>query len=249
MVKAFCLAPKLTLVPGWRLGTVVIMNHGKPKASGREFRLCRLLIAVGFALVVLGCRGDQPAAARQGGVPSPREIFVASNGWHSAIFIARAAIPPGAVAVTASFPRAQFLGFGWGDADFFPDPEPGLLTWLNAAFVPTLSVVHVTGLASHPRDAFPKDEVVGLSVSPDGFRDLLAFIDAAFKRDSAGRIIDYAPGLHTFSKFYRANGEFHMLNNCNSWTARGLAAAGLPIDPDAVVFASDLMGVVRELAK
>jgi hypothetical protein len=40
-----------------------------------------------------------------------------------------------------------------------------------------------------------------------------------------------------------------MLNNCNSWTARGLAAAGLPIDAGSVYLADELMSQVREIAK
>ncbi|MDA1324915.1 MAG: DUF2459 domain-containing protein [Proteobacteria bacterium] len=182
-------------------------------------------------------------------VRAQRQIFVASNGWHSAIFISRAAIPGDANPVAADFPAALFLGFGWGDADYFPNRDPGILTLLSAALQPTPSVLHVTGLPTHPRDAFPKDEVIGLKVSADGFRALLRFINAAFSRDGAGRVIVHAPGLHSYSTFYRATGEFHLFNNCNSWTARGLAAAGIPIDADSILRAAGLMESLRKIAK
>ena len=190
------------------------------------------------------------AAQSQGGRPeAKREIFVASNGWHSAIFVARAAIPRDILPISSHFPKAVFLGFGWGDAGYFPKRDPGLAILLSAALQPTPSVIHVTGLSSHPRDAFPKDEVIGLKISADGFRKLLGFVNTTFSREGAGRIAVFAPGLHAYSKFYRANGEFHLFDNCNSWSARGLAAAGLRIDADTIFRAEGLMSALRDIAK
>ena len=223
------------------LGTVPVMIQIRLSARGRVLRLCGMLIAVS-QLVTAGLVWGDDRTAR-------REIFVASNGWHSAIFVARAAIPSGAISVAPDFPKAVYLGFGWGDADYFPKRDPGILTLLSAAFQPTPSVLHVTGLSSHPRAAFPKDEVIGVTLSADGFRDLLGFLNAAFSRDGAGRVTAIAPGLHAFSKFYRAKGDFHLFNNCNSWTARGIAAAGLPIEADGIIRADGLMSAVREIAK
>jgi hypothetical protein len=34
---------------------------------------------------------------------------------------------------------------------------------ISATLQPTPSVIHVSGLSSHPRDAFPKDEVIGMN--------------------------------------------------------------------------------------
>ena len=207
-----------------------------------------MLMALSHLLAAGAVRGgDRIAQYSDALQKAQRQIYVASNGWHSAIFVARAAIPSGAIPVVSDFPVAAYLGFGWGDADFFPKRDPGILTWLSAAFQPTPSVIHVTGLSSRPRDAFPKDEIVGLTVSAEGFRKLLAYLSATFARDGTGREIHHAPGLHSFSKFYRASGDFHMLNNCNSWTARGLAAAGLPIDAGSVYLADELMSQVRDI--
>ena len=182
-------------------------------------------------------------------VREQREIYVASNGWHSAIFLARSTIPLGSIPELADFPDATFIGFGWGDAAYFPEPDPGISTLLSAAFQPTPSVVHVTGLSSHPRDAFPEGEVIRVRLSAHGFRKLLGFLNAAFARSGAARASVYAPGLHSYSKFYPAQGEFHLFNNCNSWTARGIAVAGLPLDADTIFRAESLMASLREIAK
>ena len=237
------------------MGTVPIMNQFKPSALGRVLRFCGMLIAMGQLLTAEPVRGSDLTAQNATGakdmaqdrrLKAQREIFVASNGWHSAIFVARAAIPRDAIPEASDFPEAAFLGFGWGDAAYFPKRDPGILTLLNAAFQPTPSVIHMTGLSSHPRDAFPKDDIIGLTLSADGFRELLAFLYAAFSREGAGRATAHAPGLHAFSKFYRATGDFHLFNNCNSWTARGLAVAGVPIEADSIIRAEGLMDSLRE---
>jgi len=208
-----------------------------------------LIMLIPLMAVETARSSEPPARNPAVGLSAQKEIFVASNGWHSAIFIARSAIPVDADSVAADFPAAYYLGFGWGDADYFSKRDPGVLTLLGAALQPTPSVLHVTGLPTHPRDAFPKGEVIGLRVPADGFRALLGFLNATFARDGAGRVIVHAPGLHSYSTFYRATGDFHLFNNCNSWTARGLAAAGIPIDSDSILRAAGIMEALRKVEK
>ncbi len=234
------------------------MNLIKPSSCGRVLRFLGMLMAMSQLLTVGPVWGGDLTAQNLSGAKvmaqdrrqqAQREIFVASNGWHSAIFVTRAAIPRDAIPEASDFPEATFLGFGWGDAAYFPKRDPGFVTLLSAAFQPTPSVIHVTGLTSHPREAFPKDDVIGLTLSADGLRALLGFLNTAFSREGAARATAFAPGLHAFSKFYRATGEFHLFNNCNSWTARGLATAGLPIEADGILRAEGLMASLREIVK
>lgn len=120
---------------------------------------------------------------------------------------------------------------------------------LRAAFQPTPAVVHLSGLRSHPKDIIPKDEVVELRISDDRLRQLIGYLDHTFARVGAKRASSIAPGLYAFSHFYRANGEFHLFNTCNTWTARGLQVAGWPIQVSGVVAAEDLMAQVRQLTE
>ncbi|MDP6343627.1 MAG: DUF2459 domain-containing protein, partial [Alphaproteobacteria bacterium] len=50
------------------------------------------------------------------------------------------------------------------------------------------------------------------------------------------------------SRFYEGAGEYHLLNTCNTWTARALRQAGLAVDPGNAVTADDLMAQLRPLA-
>ena len=175
-------------------------------------------------------------------------IYVTSNGWHSGIVVARALLPAGAIPEAADFPDAPYLSLGWGDAEFYPARRPTFAMTLRAAFQPTPAVVHMAGLPGHPREVFPTNEVVELRVSTEGFRNLLAYLDGSFARDGRERTRSITPGLYSFSRFYRATGKFHLANTCNTWTARGLELAGLPIRVSGTLRAEDLMAQVRQFA-
>lgn len=174
-------------------------------------------------------------------------VHVTSNGWHTGIVVARASLPSGAIPEAADFPEAPYLEFGWGDAEYYPAPRPTLGMALGAAIGPNPAIVHLIGLPAHPRQVFPKSEVVELGLSPDGFRKLVRYLDATFARDGAERAKASAPGLYGFSRFYPATGRFNLFNTCNTWAARGLAEAGVPVEASGVSRAEDIMAQLRAI--
>ena len=91
-------------------------------------------------------------------------------------------------------------------------------------------------------------EVLSLRISAQGFRKLVAYLDGSFARNGAARAPSIGPGLRRFSRFYPAQGEFHLFNTCNTWTAGGLKAADLPIEVSGTVSADDLLTQVRQWA-
>jgi len=210
---------------------------------------CLLLV-----LLVTGC------AARPAGPPAvtfPPEpvsgdghvIFVASNGWHSSIVIARTDLSPGRIPEAADFPQARYLEFGWGDAEYYPAERATIAMTLRAALVPTPAVVHVAGLGPDPARFFPTSEVIGFQVDDTNFARLIDFIDASFERGGARRAAAMGPGLYATSHFYPATGRFHLNNTCNTWTARALIAAGFGLRAAGTSRAEDLMHQVRALAQ
>jgi uncharacterized protein (TIGR02117 family) len=189
------------------------------------------------------------AAARIAAAESgAKTIFVTSNGWHSGIVVARADLPPGAIPESADFPHAVYFEFGWGDTEYYPAPRKSLGMTLGAVF-PGPAVVHVIGMARHPREMFPASEIVALRLSNDAFHRLVQYLEATFLRAGAARARPSARGLYPTSHFYPATGRFHLFNTCNTWTARGLAAAGLPIRVAGVQRVEELMAQVRALAR
>ncbi|MHA1530132.1 MAG: DUF2459 domain-containing protein [Alphaproteobacteria bacterium] len=205
-------------------------------------------VALALAVLLAACAAPPPALPpSQPGPGAQAVIFVASNGWHSSIIVARASVPPGRLPEMADFPEVRFLEFGWGDAVYYPARHTTLGMTLRAALVPTPAVVHVVGLKAEPASSSPEAEVVSLPIDGNNFRRLVDFIDASFERAGAARAAATGPGLYPTSRFYPAKGRFHLFNTCNTWTARALAAAGFDVSASGTFRAEALMRQVRAL--
>jgi uncharacterized protein (TIGR02117 family) len=198
-----------------------------------RFTTFGIAIAVGLALAC----GESAARTYT--------VFVTSNGWHTDIGIARADIPEGRIPEGADFPDARYLQFGWGDKDYYAEPDPGLGTTLGAAF-PGPAVVHLAGLAAPPNEVFRGIEQITLTLDEAKFARLVDYLHASFERGGQARAASSGPGVYGFSRFYPATGEFHLFNTCNTWTARALATAGLKVKVAGVQEADEVM---RQLQK
>jgi uncharacterized protein (TIGR02117 family) len=209
-------------------------------------RLLGRVAAVVCAGWLVACAHPAPPFTPDEGEPVTN-VYIASNGWHTAVVLARHDLPPGRVPEAADFPDAVFLEFGWGDREYFPAPRPTLDMVLAAALAPTPSVMHLAGLDRPPNEVYPEAEVLAVPLSVATLDRLVARIDASFDRPEGGRAETVARGLYHDSRFYPAHGRFHLFNTCNTWTARNLADAGVGVSPTGVVRAEDLMRRLREL--
>lgn len=163
-------------------------------------------------------------------------FYVDSHGWHSGIFIPRAAIPPGAWpsgVVEQDFAGCAYLELGWGDRKFYPAKHPGVLMAFDAALLPGPSVLHIAGLQPPLADAHTWSALVKVPCTRGELAGLCRDLGRSFERDSRGRTRRMGPGLYgAKSGFYPAQGSYWIGNNCNNWTARELRAGGLPAHPD-----------------
>ena len=206
-------------------------------------------LVVLLAVLLTGCAAPPPATVlKRPALDAKNTIIVTSNGWHSSIVIARSELPPGRIPEAADFPRARFLEFGWGDAEYYPAERTTITMTLRAAFLPTPAVVHVAGLNAEPADFFAGSEVIAVQADDQGFARLVDFIDASFERSGMARAEASGPGLYATSRFYPATGRFHLRNTCNTWTARALITAGFDVHAEGTFRAEVLMRQVRALA-
>jgi uncharacterized protein (TIGR02117 family) len=177
--------------------------------------------------------------------PRPGEpvvtVYVTGHGWHTGIVIAREDIPSAAWPEHAHFPPARYLEVGWGDRAFYQAVEPGIGLALKAAFASGGSVLHVAGLDRPPAEYFRRAAVIAIGVSPRGIEALARFISRAYSRDAAGQPTLLGPGLYPLSRFYAAEGRYHLLYTCNNWVAEALRAAGCPVTPFYAVTAGNLL--------
>ena len=195
-----------------------------------------------FALLLSGCKSVPPI--RDTG-PHTRLIHITSNGWHTAIVVpAPALVATGVIPELEDFSGAAFLEFGWGDRTYYPSNKKTLGMTLNAALVSTPAVMHVAGYQASPI-ADTGYEVIPVGLTEEGFRRLAKTLGAEFERPVGGRARAISRGLYPHSFFYRAHGDFHLFNTCNTWTARVLSASGVALSPSGIVTADKLVTRLR----
>jgi len=191
------------------------------------------------------CAAQPPLPSADTG-PRIHNLQVVSNSWHTSIIMPRSEISAtGLLAEADDFSQASFLEFGWGDRKYYPAERKTLGITLGAALTPTPSVMHMAGLAQAPSPTSTDIEILSVTLTEKGFRRLVGAIATEFKRPEGGRAAPMGRGLYPDSHFYEARGTFHLLNTCNTWTARMLRTGGVDLSSTGVITADDLMTRLR----
>ena len=219
-------------------GAVATPSRGQSDFFSAAFGRWLTLTVVLSVVLLTSCKTVLPTKDTG---PRTRLIHVTSNGWHTAIVVpAPALVSTGAIPEVEDFAGAAFLEFGWGDRIYYPAKKKTLGMTLTAALVPTAAVMHIAGHQAPPTDD-PGYELISVELSEEGFRRLAKTLAAEFERPIGSRGKPISRGLYPHSYLYRAHGDFHLFNTCNTWTARMLHASGVALSPSGIVTADKLM--------
>lgn len=164
--------------------------------------------------------------ARQSCSTPALPVYVTNHGYHTAISLP---YKPGAAGYEwqsqFKLGAARYLELAWGDSAFYTAENPGVQAALAALFLPTASVMHVVALPAAPQEYFPQAKTKKIMLCPEEEQQLLRFIRDSFQYDRHDSVMYVGEGLYGRSSFYRANRKYHLLNTCNTWTAKGLRQA------------------------
>ena len=227
------------------------------RAGIRALRVLLVLAAVLLLATLLTRQPGDPVLYPPRAGEAVVEVAVVSHGYHTGLALPRAAVLadagregfPALIAVATRFRAYSWIEIGWGEEEFYRQvPTPGSLgvgMALRALLRPgNRSVLHVVGLEGEPEKMFPDSEVLRLRLSEAGFRRMLAEVDRTFSLEGR-QPQEMGQGLYGPSLFFGANGAFNLLNLCNHWTGRMLAAAGLSAWPVPGTLAPGLMWNLR----
>ena len=233
----------------------MIANPTKPPRSSLERIVARVPGSVLVALTIIGISGCAGPAVSlppllDHEVSGPRkDVWVVNHGWHTRVAMRRADVDPSIWPESLDFGDSTYLAVGWGDRDFYSEPEPSLWDAIDPVIRATPAALHVSALDAPPHELFADRPVVRLSVPAAGIDRLARFIRDHYVRDAAGNAVRMRPGYSPRSAFYLATGRYHALTyNSNSWTASALRAAGVPMDPAGVVTSGAVMRQAAALA-
>ena len=205
------------------------------------------LLGLGAALWTWTRPGD-PATARppEAGVT----VHVLNNGFHTDLAVPRAALEAGGgplAEASRSVGAGDWILIGWGDAKFFVDTSPmedRIPDGLRAFFRPgNASVVMLDPEAADPASRFTPESRRTLVVSQAAFAGLRGRVEDSLS------LVEGRPRLSTArdgdgAHFFASREHFWIGYLCNSWTARVLNAAGLPIRPLRSVTAAEIIAAV-----
>lgn len=159
----------------------------------------------------------------------PHQIFVVSHGWHTGVIVPAAPMLQQSAELRRRFPDAQYFEFGWGDQGFYQAEEITSALTIQALFWPTPSVVHVVSLWAGPSYVFPSAPYQSLCIGDKGLQSLQRFLLASVALDAQQAWQPQGEGLYGDSQFYHGVGQYHLFHTCNTWTAKALQSAGLPL--------------------
>ncbi|RLK31538.1 uncharacterized protein (TIGR02117 family) [Cupriavidus plantarum] len=215
-------------------------------------RLRALATTIALAATAVACAGTTPATP-QG--PVTTTIHVAERDWHTDICLGIEDAGPALMALTGRGNRgkdydARFLCFGFGDRGYLLSADRGTWTTLLAllsALIPGDGAILLTVLRDTPAAAFGSDKAVRAGVDQAGLQRLRTFLLHAVRTDTTGAAMHLGDSTYPGEIFLAATATYNGLYTCNTWTADGLRAAGIPID-GPVLFPRGVMTQVRAYA-
>ena len=202
-----------------------------------------------FSTGPVGCARSIDGLYPPGPAEPVKAIYVINHGWHTGIAVRRADIPEGVWPEHGEVADSEYLEIGWGAREFYMASEGTLGLALEAVLWPSPAVLHVVGFDGPVQQFFRQREIVEIVVSDRGFRRLATFIGDAYAKDGSGRTMVAGWGQYANSRFYAAREKYSLLKTCNTWTARALRSAGLPITSLYAVSAGNVMAQTRPLGR
>ncbi|MES2862299.1 MAG: DUF2459 domain-containing protein [Pseudomonadota bacterium] len=177
-------------------------------------------------------------------------VHVLNNGFHTDLAVPRAALEAagGPLAqASRSIGAGDWVLIGWGDAKFFVDTSPmedRIPDGLRAFFRPgNASVVMLDPESGDPATRFAPESRRTLVLSPAAFAGLRERVQASLS------LVEGRPRLSTArdgegAHFFASREHFWIGYLCNSWTARVLNAAGLPVRPLRAETAGEVIATI-----
>jgi hypothetical protein len=205
-------------------------------------RIALAATALAAAVVLTGCAATKGNRLTPG-VPRKTVYVVHHGGLHTGLTVKRSDVPPGHWPASADFAHSKYIEVGWGDDDGYRKPLTSGIA-MKALLGDPQTVLFAQGFNEPVGDKYrdPKFTVLAVDLSEAGIMRLCDHIQQTYAVKGNGEPVRLDNG------WYRARGTYSAFNTCNTWIARGLGKAGLPVHETLCLTAGQLLGRVRPFA-
>jgi uncharacterized protein (TIGR02117 family) len=163
-------------------------------------------------------------------------IYLIKQRWHTAIVFNSEDIDTTILPEVNYFSGAELIDIGWGDEAFFQHPDFDWELAYQALFYPTPSTLRIEGIFISMLEYFNISEiVVELKINNEQLTILLNYITDTIWRDSKENNKILSTQYLDRVYFFKAKGEYHLFNTCNTWLANGLKKAGFEIEVNIIL--------------
>jgi uncharacterized protein (TIGR02117 family) len=163
-------------------------------------------------------------------------IFLIKQRWHTAIVFHKEDIDTTILPEIKYFEEAELIDIGWGDEAFYQAPNFDWDLAYQAIFYPTPSTLRMEGIYIPMIDYFNISEiVVEFKINDEHLKILLNYIADTIWRNEDHQSKTLSTQYLDRVYFFKANGEYHLFNTCNTWIARGLKKAGFDIKEEIIL--------------
>lgn len=167
---------------------------------------------------------------------SLKSIYLIKQRWHTAIVFHKEDVDSTILPEVKYFSGAELIDIGWGDEAFYQYPDFDWDLAYQAIFYPTPSTLRMEGVYISMIEYFNLSEiVVELEINNEQLKILLDYINDTIWRNDTGQSEILSTQYLKRIYFFRANGDYHLFNTCNTWLARGLKKVGFEIKDDIVL--------------
>ncbi len=173
--------------------------------------------------VVLSLLGTSPEPVE---CTDKKSLYIASNGLHLDFILERKHFTEQWNREIYLADQAEYLGFGWGDKEFYMNTP----TWkdlsfmgaIRATFVKTDAALHLTAYQ------FYQEHWVELTLCESQFTTILNHIHQTFKTTGESYQLIPSTGYGPNDCFFEAHGNYNFIHTCNQWVNVGLKKAQVP---------------------
>ncbi len=156
------------------------------------------------------------------------DIYFVYEKWHTSLMIPAASVEKHSRYFNQIAKQKKYIGFGYGDGDFFTGKNKSLLSGAKALVASSYSAIQVLDYYSDPFHYIPVETRVPLRISEKRMKKLIRYIDKSVALQKK-RPVELRAYEENTGYFFKAKQHYSMFSNCNTWSSQALQAAGIPI--------------------